>query len=145
MNADPQRDPAVLGHIGVAQGHAALDVHRTGDRVHHAGKLHQNAVADQLEDAALVRLDPAVDQAPPVRLERGQRSRLVQPHQAAVAHHIGGKDRRKAALGAGFLHAAAFGKVYRVSLEGVGGPVQRTPKPWYFRGTYNSGGSTARS
>ena len=89
IDADAELDAAVLRHVGVAAGHAALDFGGAGDSVHHAREFHQHAVAGQLDDAALVLGDLAVDQFLAMRLERGKRGGLVDAHQPAIADHVG--------------------------------------------------------
>ena len=82
----------LLRHIGVALAHLALDLGGAGDRVHHARELHQHAVAGQLDDAPLMLGDLGVDEFLAMRVERRERRRLVDAHEAAVADHVGGQN-----------------------------------------------------
>jgi hypothetical protein len=50
-------DALPVGHAVVAFGHAALEDNRAFDGIDYAGELGQDAVAHQLEDAAVVLLD----------------------------------------------------------------------------------------
>ncbi len=50
-----------------------------------AWELGQDAVAQEFDDAPLVPGDPRIDRLLAVRLERGQRARLVRAHEAGVA------------------------------------------------------------
>ena len=62
IDADAEFDAPVLGHIGIPLAHFPLDFGGAGDRVHHARKLDQHAVAGKFSDAALVLGNLAVDQ-----------------------------------------------------------------------------------
>jgi hypothetical protein len=53
---------------------------------------------------AVVHLDRGVNYLTPERLESGEGALLIGPHEAAVADHIGGEDRRKLALKAPRRH-----------------------------------------
>ena len=64
----------------VAQGQLHLD--REAHRVHHAGKLHQHAIAGQLADAAVVLDCPGIDEVFAVALVGGQGAGLIRAHQA---------------------------------------------------------------
>ncbi len=83
----------VLRDPGVARGHAALQPDCAIHRVHHAGKLGQNAVTHQLDDAAVVPGNLRVDELSMVGLERSQGRLLVRLHEAAVADHVGRENR----------------------------------------------------
>ena len=61
IDADAELDAAVLRHIGVALGHAALHLDRAAHRVDDAGELDQHAVAGGLDDAAAVLGDLGID------------------------------------------------------------------------------------
>jgi hypothetical protein len=50
IDADAQIDAVVFGEAGVPLRHAALDLDGAFDRVDHAAKLGEKAVAHQLED-----------------------------------------------------------------------------------------------
>ena len=62
IDADPELDALVLGRIGVALGHAALDRERALYGVDHARELDQGAIAHQLDDAAVAGGDLGLDQ-----------------------------------------------------------------------------------
>jgi hypothetical protein len=74
-------------------------LHRDGAarRIDDHGKLHQQAVAGGLDDAAVVLGDLRIDELAAQRFEALERALLVRPHQARIPRHIGGKDRREAA------------------------------------------------
>ena len=88
-----KRDPRVLGQLGALAGHRALDLHGARHRVDDAGELDQRAVAHELDDAAVMFGDHRIDDLAAQRLEPGQGARLVEAHQPAVPHHVGGEDR----------------------------------------------------
>src|SRR5262249_15848254 len=80
IDAKAEAKPPLLGHLGLAVGHAALDLGRTPDGVHHAGKLCQQTIASVLYGVAPVLLDLWLDQLPEVRLEPLVRPFLIRPH-----------------------------------------------------------------
>jgi hypothetical protein len=97
IDADAKPDPPLLGHLGLAVGHPALDLNRASNGVHNTRKLRQEAIASVLHGTAVVFVDFRIDQLPQMRLEPLVRSFLVHPHQARIAHHIGGEDRGETA------------------------------------------------
>ena len=66
--------------------------------VYHAGELRQHAVTHELEHPAAVRAYRWLHDLAPQSLHRGERAGLIRPHQAGVAHHIGGHNRCEFAL-----------------------------------------------
>ena len=64
------------------------------------------AVADQLDDAAVVAGNRGVEHGLPVLFQRGERAFLVGAHQARITDHVGGEDRREFAIDAFFGHLA---------------------------------------
>ena len=54
VDADAKFDATIRSHIGIAFGHAALDVDRVAHRVDDAHELHQHPIARGLDDAAVV-------------------------------------------------------------------------------------------
>src|SRR5262249_50775016 len=73
VNADPELDALVLGHLCVAFGHPALDLDSTAEGVHHARELHEHPVPGGLHDPSPVLGDLRVYQSPAVGLEPGER------------------------------------------------------------------------
>ena len=72
---------------------------RASDCIHHARKFRQHAIASVLHDPAVVFLDFRIDQLAQMRPEPFVRAFLIGTHQARIAHHIGGEDRRETAGG----------------------------------------------
>ena len=62
------------------------------------------AVADQLDDAAVMGGDRGIEYRLAVLLERGERALFVDPHQTRIADHVGCKDRRELTVDAFFGH-----------------------------------------
>ncbi len=60
--------------------------------IHDAAKLHQSAVADQLDDAPVVLSGLGLDKLSSNCLERRQRSCLVGSHEAAITDNVGSED-----------------------------------------------------
>ena len=89
---------------GVGGSHGLLQRNRAFDGVHGAGELHQNTVAHQLEDPAVMFGQDRLQNVSAASLQRGQRAGLVNLHQPAVADHIGGQNGGKATLDAFFGH-----------------------------------------
>ena len=58
------RRRSVLGHLGLALGHALLDEHGAAHRVDDARELDQGAVAHELDDAPLVLGEERLDELP---------------------------------------------------------------------------------
>ena len=98
IDADAELDATILRDIFIPAGHGPLDFGRAGHGIHDAGELDQHAVAGDLDDTTVVLRDLAVDEFPAMGLERAERRRLVQTHQAAVADHVGGEDSSEASL-----------------------------------------------
>jgi len=73
-----------------------LDLSGAANRIHHARKLDQHAVAGGLDDATVVLSDLGVAELVAMRLQAFERSFLVNPHQARVARDGGGEDRSQA-------------------------------------------------
>jgi hypothetical protein len=73
----------------------ALNGERAVHRVDDAGELYQCAVADQLDDAAVVSRNRRVEQAFSVMLQGSERAGVVGAHHAGVADHIRGKNGRE--------------------------------------------------
>ena len=92
VDADAKLDAAVVGDIGVAARHAALDGGGAFDRVHDAWELNQYAVAGQFDDPALAATDFGLDQLGLVPLQALQGADLIGAHQPAVADDVGGED-----------------------------------------------------
>ena len=72
-------------------------------RIDDAGKLHQQAIAGGLDDAAMVLGDLRIEELAAQRLEAFERAFLIRPHQPRIPRHIGGEDRGETA-GGGLLH-----------------------------------------
>jgi hypothetical protein len=92
VDPNAEADALVLGHIGVAVDHRALDLHCAPHRIHNTWKFHQHAVAGVLYGAPAMLLDLWIDQMAEVRLEAFVCPLLVRAHQARVPRHIGGEN-----------------------------------------------------
>ena len=104
IDADAQFDAAVRRDAGVPLGHRLLHLDRAAHRIDDAGKLHQQAVAGGLDDAAPVLGDLRIEELAAQRLEAFERALLVRPHQPRIPRHIGGEDRGETA---GLAHVAS--------------------------------------
>ncbi len=95
MNADPEFDPPVLRHAGVALDHRVLDLDRATHGVDDAAEFDQRPVAGPLDHAPVVDGDGRVDQIAAQRAEPGERAVLVRAGETAESDHVGGEDRGK--------------------------------------------------
>ena len=62
VNANAKFDPPRLRHLGVAVRHGTLELYRAPQRVDHARKLHEQAIARRLNNAASIFDDLGVHQ-----------------------------------------------------------------------------------
>src|SRR5271169_1480388 len=99
IDANAQQERRSLGGWRAAPAQVALDADGAGDRVDRARELGEQAVAGGLDDASPVAGYSRIDAVGPQGLEGAQRADLVFSHEAAVADHVGGQDRREPALG----------------------------------------------
>ena len=99
IDPDAEPDPPLLRHLGLALGHAALDLHSAAHRIDHAWKFREHAVAGVLHHPAPMLGDLRLDQLTEMPLEPFVRALLIRPHQTRVPRHVGGEDRGKAAGG----------------------------------------------
>jgi hypothetical protein len=104
IDAESEQDLAVRRHVGVAPGHALLDLDGAGRGIHQAGELDQHPVAGGLDDSAAVPGDRRVDELDPMRPEARQGAGLVKLHQPAVTHHVAGENRHQPALDTNLVH-----------------------------------------
>ena len=88
----------LFGDAGVALGQAALEDDGAFDRIDDAAELRQQAVAHQLEDAAVMLVDLRLEQLLAVRAQPLERPGLILLHEPAVADHVGGEDRGEPAF-----------------------------------------------
>src|SRR5262249_29248849 len=102
--ADAKGDPLVFRHVGIARGHAFLYLDRAAHRLDDAWELDQDAVAGRLDHATSVLCDLGIDQLATMGFELRKSSRLVHPHQSAVATDIGGQDGSQLAFDALYRH-----------------------------------------
>ncbi len=79
IDADAQVDAAIRRQVGVALGHAALNLDGAAHGIDDAGEFDEQPVARRLDDAALMLGDLRVDEVLAVRLEALQRSRRHRP------------------------------------------------------------------
>jgi hypothetical protein len=77
VDPDPELDPHFLRDLRIPADHATLDLDRAAQRIHHARKLHQHAVARGLHDESAVFVDLGIDQVVPMRLQPGKRAFFV--------------------------------------------------------------------
>jgi hypothetical protein len=71
--------------------HAALDIDGTVNSLHHAGKLGQQPITHQLDDAPSAFRDARLNKLSMQGLEARECSSLVRTHEPGEADNIGGK------------------------------------------------------
>jgi hypothetical protein len=69
VNAYPELDPFVLGHLGIALDHPPLNLYSAPQRIHHASEFDQHAVPGGLYDPPAMFGDLGVNQGAPMGLE----------------------------------------------------------------------------
>jgi hypothetical protein len=79
--------------------HRLLDGDGAFNGVHGTGKLNQGTITHYLENAASIYLNRRIETLCPHFPQGRKRSGLVTLHHLGVPGDIGGKNRRKAALG----------------------------------------------
>ena len=85
-------EPAIRGQLVVRRCHASLQFYGASDRIDGAAELDQNAVSNDLEDAAMMATDEWLQDLPATGRQHGHRRRLVLLHEAAESNHVSGKD-----------------------------------------------------
>jgi hypothetical protein len=98
VDTDAELDALVVRDVSVPFSHTALHGYRAGDCLYDAWEFDQQTVAGCLDDAALVFGDRRFDKFAPMRSEPCEGAGLVEPHEAAIASNIGGKNGREPAL-----------------------------------------------
>ena len=116
IDADAQHDAPIRRVIFVRGGHGLLQLDRAFDGVDGAAELDEHAIADSLEDAALMAGDERLHHLAPPHLQFRQRGCFVPLHEPAVADHVRGQNGDEPALNAFVLHISeCFSKVHCVS------------------------------
>ena len=92
IDPDPKLETLILRHGAVAFLDAELNLHRATRGVNDACELDQEPIASGLDDTAPMRGNLRIKNFPPMGLERGECTFLINAHQAAVAGHIGSED-----------------------------------------------------
>src|SRR6185437_15002490 len=82
IDADTELDAPLAPHIGIEDGHALLNAQCAANRIHHAGELDEQAVADRLHQATAMLGNRGIDQVAPQCSETSQPAFLIQPRQA---------------------------------------------------------------
>ncbi len=92
------QDAFILTSAGADNLVLADDRHNPG--VDDGGKLHQPTIPHALDDTAVMLVDRGRENLGSQSSERAQRTSLVLAHQAGIANHLSGQDRRQSALNA---------------------------------------------
>ena len=93
VDPDAEPDGAIRGLIAIMDRNLLLNLDSTADRPVYAIEYDEQGIATSLNDPAAVLLDCRVDQVGAECPEPFERSRVIQPDQAAVADHVGIDDR----------------------------------------------------
>jgi hypothetical protein len=102
MNAHAKLDAPLRRQACVALDHAGLHFDGATDRVHHATKLNDRAVAGALDDAAVMSSDGGVNEVAAEAAKTRESSVFVDPSEPGIADDIRHKNRRQFP---GFAHA----------------------------------------
>jgi hypothetical protein len=89
VDTDAQDKPAFGTHLRVPLGQPRLNCRGAGHRVDDRRKLRDEAIAHQLDDAAVVFTQQGLQEGMPQMLHRGQRPGFVGFDEARVTDHIG--------------------------------------------------------
>ena len=81
-------DASLPGSIGFGFRDRSLYPHSTIKRIDNATELHEQAIADGLDDASALLVKNRINQFPPMRPLAGDSSGLVGLHVARIADHI---------------------------------------------------------
>src|SRR5262245_2428317 len=92
VDAHTELDPLLLRQAGVSLADRTLDVDGPAHRRYHAGKFHQQTIADDPHDAAAVFRYFGIDDFVAIHFERRVSAFLISAHQPAVACNIGRED-----------------------------------------------------
>ena len=79
VDADTELDTLVGGDLGVALGHAGLQLSRTVQRIDHAAELDEQAITRRLDEPAMMFSDLRIDQLGPDRREPSESAAFVCP------------------------------------------------------------------
>jgi len=91
IDPDPEQHPTVMRDAFVALGHRCLHGDRAFYGIDNRGELDEHAIARGLDDtAAMLRHQRVAHNT--VLAQRARSPSLVEPHEPAVAGHVGGKD-----------------------------------------------------
>jgi hypothetical protein len=108
IDADAKDHAPLRGLVCVRGSNGLLDLRGAVDRIHHAGKFRQHAVARGSRDQSGVVLDQIVDDEAMVRQPR-KGGRLVAFHMPAVGHDVGREDGDQFSLQTRRFHGRSFG------------------------------------
>ena len=91
--AEADADAKANGSFAIVGRHALLPSHGAGDGVDDALKFHEEAVAHELDDPALMRRDQGFERLFAQARKSSERAGLVLAHEARVAHDVGCQNR----------------------------------------------------
>ena len=91
------------------QSGGALDRKRAINRIDHARKLDDGAIADQFHDAPVMGGDGWVEDGFAMPLQRSERASLVGAHQPRITDYVGCQNGRKLTVDAFFGHELVRG------------------------------------
>ena len=98
IDANAQHNASICRLFVIGDGHGLLHFGRAFDGADGTAELDQQAVADPLEDAALMAGDKRLHHLVPPHLQFRQRACFVQLHEPAVANHVSGQNGDEPAL-----------------------------------------------
>ena len=83
-------EPLVFLSCHLLLGHAVLPGYGAGKSIHNAGKLDQQAIAHEFDDASVVLVDQKFEDFLTQFSQTPKRPSFVRTHKACIADHIGG-------------------------------------------------------
>ncbi len=98
VDANTEAHASCLRQVGIALRQLPLHFHGAAHRIHRTGKLGQDGIAGSVDHPAPVLLDE-IGKDVAVGVQSVNDGVVVVAHQAAVAHHVGDKNRGQFAFG----------------------------------------------
>ena len=99
IDADAEANARLGRSVAVMARQLLLHLHRAAHRAVDAVEHHQQRIAARVDDPAAMLGDRRIDQVAAERSQPLERADVVQPDQAAVAHHVGMHHGGQPALG----------------------------------------------
>jgi|SRR5262245_43003088 len=98
VDAHPEFDPPIRGHVRIPLGHCPLDLHGTTQCVHSTDEQDQQAVTSRSYGPTAVFFNLGLNELSMMDVQLSERAFIVDPYQAAVTGYIRHQDCHKSAF-----------------------------------------------